>query len=96
MNILAVALLASLLAGPAFAQTAYVYGSSGAYMGRVTMAPASLPPGVIPRATVEGMAVGTQECPKERASDSIRKYLPAGIEPALGCGVCEGSRRGER
>lgn len=85
-------LLVAFLAGPAFAQSASVYGPRGAYMGRIAVNPQSLPPGAIPAATPEGISVGAQECPKERPSDSLRKYLPAGMEMAPGIGICDGRR----
>lgn len=84
--------LRMLLASLAGAQSAYVYGPSGAYLGRIAVNPQSLPPGAIPRATVEGIGASGQDCPKEKPQDRLRQYMPAGFEMAPGQGVCDGRR----
>lgn len=90
LPILAGLFLVALLAGAAFAQSASVYGPRGAYLGRIAVNPQSLPPGAIPAAMPEGISVGAQECPKEKPSDRLRGYLPAGMEMAPGQGICDG------
>jgi hypothetical protein len=85
--------MAQNITSPAHAQHTSFYGPSGAYLGYSYTAPPSLPPGAIPRATVEGMSVDPANCPEGNPSDSIRKFLPAGIEPAPGYGWCSAGRR---
>jgi len=89
---LAAFLLAAFFSIPAHTQTASVYGPSGAYMGYVTVTP-SMPPGAIPEATAAGMSTGNVKCGDELPKDQYRRFLPAGMEPAPGIGICEGMRR---
>ncbi|WP_428561471.1 MAG: hypothetical protein ACP59X_19010 [Solidesulfovibrio sp. DCME] len=88
-------LLVALFAGLAFAQTATVYGPSGAYMGYVTVTP-SMPPGAIPEATAAGIPTANVRCGEDLPKDQYRRFLPAGMEPAPGLGICEGMRRMKR
>lgn len=92
LPILGVLLLVALLGGWAFAQTASFYGPSGGYMGYAVVTPA-MPPGAIPEATAAGMPTGNVKCGDELPKDQYRKFLPAGMEPAPGLGICEEMRR---
>ncbi|WP_029458225.1 hypothetical protein [Solidesulfovibrio alcoholivorans] len=85
-------LLAVGLSIPAHAQHASVYGPSGAYMGYVVVTP-SMPPGAIPEATAAGISTDNVQCPKDLPKDQYRRFMPAGMEPAPGLGICEGMRR---
>lgn len=92
LPVLAGLLLVTLLGGWAFGQTASVYGPSGAYMGYVVVTP-SMPPGAIPEATAAGISADNVQCQKDLPKDQYRKFMPAGMEPAPGLGICEGMRK---
>jgi len=87
-------LLVALLAGLAFAQSAAVYGPQGGYMGRIVVTSPVLP-GTLPEATAAGISTDNVICPKELPRDQYRRYMPAGMEPAPGRGICEGRRMGK-
>ena len=92
LPVLAGLLLVALLASFAFAQSAAVYGPSGGYMGRIVVTSPVIP-GTLPEATAAGIPADNVQCGGELPKDQYRKFLPAGMEPAPGLGICEGMRR---